>query len=442
MKDRTCSLVSRKIPSSTLAAFLFSCFAVIGSPFIANAQDTLRLPTGVAPGVKVMSPDLAVSNFANIPSSAAPGSALVLTVVTRNLGTVITQAPCITKCYLSTDLAVGNDIYLGQWTVASGLAPGAASPGSGSLIVPANTPPGAYYVLACADAGRAFSEFNKGNNCLTSPTKILIGKPDLQVTSVAPSRSRVGAGATFQITDAIKNIGVSATVAQTLTRYYLSTDQTLGNDYSIGERIVMSGLAGGSSNTGTQNVVVPAQVPDGNYYIIAAADAGAAVAEANESNNILVGSQVIVAPLDVGIQSVTFTPTETKAGYKISVTDTTVTLGSSLPTQRVSWTAIVLSADKVKNAGDWHIGYREVPPGVKSNSMMNSFTIPRHHPSGHLLYTWLCGFRERHAGRQRRQQLYLRRLHTEGHGKPPRPRGGFLPPPACNRRPGRRDHAQ
>lgn len=395
MKKLTGMRGLRGMLSFTLQACIFSCLPIMGLPPAASALDMLKPPIGVAPaqvlpidprlsstGVKVVTSDLAVSMFANIPTSAAPGSVLALTATTRNLGTVATQAPCVTKCYLSADLAVGNDIYLGQLIVVSGLAPGAGAPGRGILTVPVDTPPGAYYVLACADAGGELSELNEGNNCLTSSTKILIGKPDLQVTSVTSSRSRVGAGSTFQINDAVRNAGVSSTQAQTSTKYYLSVDQAFGNDYSIGERTVVSGLAAGAVNTGSQNVIVPTQVPDGSYYLIACADSGAALAESDENNNVFVGPLVKIAALDLIEQSVTFSPTETKAGYKINVTDTTAAPGASLPTQRTSWTAIVLSTDKIKNSGDWNIGYREVPSGSKSHTMYYSFTIPATTPPG------------------------------------------------------------
>ena len=64
------------------------------------------------------------------------------------------------------------------------LAAGASSTGTTSVLIPAGTTPGTYYIIAKADALGAIAEINEANN--TAYKTIIIG-PDLVVSSLTVS---------------------------------------------------------------------------------------------------------------------------------------------------------------------------------------------------------------------------------------------------------------
>jgi len=92
-------------------------------------------------------------------------------------------------------------------------------------------------------------------------------------------------GSVFAVTDTVVNQGPVVAGGST-TRYYLSLDtaKNAGDVLLTGTRGVPS-LNGGTSSTGTVNVVIPAGTASGTYFLLACADEFAAVTEANETNN-------------------------------------------------------------------------------------------------------------------------------------------------------------
>jgi CARDB len=67
--------------------------------------------------------------------------------------------------YLSTDTRQsGDDTAIGTARVGK-LKPKKSKPVSGTFVVPASVPAGAYYVVVCADSGRAVKERKEANNC-------------------------------------------------------------------------------------------------------------------------------------------------------------------------------------------------------------------------------------------------------------------------------------
>jgi subtilase family serine protease len=106
--------------------------------------------------------------------------------------------------------------------------------------------------------------------------------PDLVVSSLSAQGS-VKAGSTINISDTTANNG-TGTAASSTTRFYLSTDITIGGDTKLGERTVPS-LSATSSSSGRTSVIIPAGTAKGNYYIIAVADADNGINELNDNNN-------------------------------------------------------------------------------------------------------------------------------------------------------------
>ena len=107
-------------------------------------------------------PDLIVSSL-SASSNAKPGSKINISDTTANNGTGSAEGS-ITRFYFSTDSAIdGSDTQLGERTVPP-LSAGSSSSGRTSVIIPAGTAKGNYYIIAVADADKKISELNESNN--------------------------------------------------------------------------------------------------------------------------------------------------------------------------------------------------------------------------------------------------------------------------------------
>jgi len=75
---------------------------------------------------------------------------------------------------LSTDAAVGaGDTTLGRLATPK-LKPKKSATVAGTLAIPATTPAGSYYVVACADADDVVKEKKEQNNCSASTAKVTV----------------------------------------------------------------------------------------------------------------------------------------------------------------------------------------------------------------------------------------------------------------------------
>jgi subtilisin family serine protease/subtilase family serine protease len=107
-------------------------------------------------------PDLTVPTL-TVPSSGIAGTTLSVSDIASNQGG--DSAPgSLTSYYLSTNsLLNASDVPLGSRPVPA-LAPGSSHAGSVSLLIPAATAPGTYYIIARADGGDGIAESLETNN--------------------------------------------------------------------------------------------------------------------------------------------------------------------------------------------------------------------------------------------------------------------------------------
>ena len=239
-----------------------------------------------SPGtILITKADLVESSVGNPPASLAPGAAFTATDTAQNQGSSPAGAST-TRYYLSVDTARdGADPLLAGSRTVPGLAVGGSSSGSAPVTLPAGTPAGNYYLLACADDLDAVPEASDANNCRASSGRLTVTRPDLVEAAVSNPPPTVIAGAFFSVTDTVTNLGNGSAGGST-TRYYLSLDalKDAADPLLSGARGVGT-LAAGGSSTGTVNVTVPAATPLGTYYLIACADDTGFVAESDETNN-------------------------------------------------------------------------------------------------------------------------------------------------------------
>jgi subtilase family serine protease len=249
--------------------------------------------------VQVARPDLVVTVVSNPPPAVAPGGQFAVSDTVKNEGAV-SSASSATRYYLSTDpqKGAGDTLLIGSRGVPS-LAAGASSAGPAiTVTLPSTTALNTYYLLACADDTGTVTELDDGNNCRASARTVQVTRPDLVVTVVSNPPPTVARGGHFSISETVKNQGAVVS-ASSATRYYLSADgeKGSGDTLLIGSRGVPSLAAGASSPGPAISLTIPSSTPTGLHYLLACADAAAAVIETDEGNNCkAASSQVTVGP--------------------------------------------------------------------------------------------------------------------------------------------------
>ena len=206
------------------------------------------------------------------PQGAGAGDTITVTDTTRNEGAG-GAASTRTGIWLSTNKTLGGDSLLGSRAVAA-LPAGQHSKGTTTVTLPAV--PGIYFLIAEADTQHVESETHEGDNLRAR--KLTIG-PDLSARmTFSPSPPASGTPTTITITTT--NAGYD-TAAASSTRLYRSANGSIDGSDTVLDTVAVPMLAPGQSHT--QQIVLT--LPAGTYFLIVAADAAAAVAEANETNN-------------------------------------------------------------------------------------------------------------------------------------------------------------
>jgi subtilase family serine protease/subtilisin family serine protease len=359
---------------------------------------TLTMPAGVAPGTYYifaradatgavtenvegnnatlgavqLGPDLIVASLV-APAGVGAGAAFTVTETTKNQGGGPADAS-MTGFYLSTNGVVdAGDIPLGSRAIPA-LGPGGSHAGSTTLIIPAGTPAGSYYLLGRADAGDTVGESLEANNVKAQLVQV---GGDLIISSLTVA-SAVGVGVPFSVTDTTKNQGPSPVDAST-TGFYLSTNAVLDSaDIPLGGRAVPA-LGPGVSNTGTATLTIPIGTPAGSYYLLVRADASDAVGESAEGNNVL--TRLVQVGADLVVSALT-PPATLGPGVPFTVNDTTKNQGGSLAD--ASTTGFYLSTNSTLDAADIPLGSRAVPalgPGA-THAASTTLTIPAGTPAG------------------------------------------------------------
>jgi subtilisin family serine protease/subtilase family serine protease len=223
--------------------------------------------------------DLVISTF-DAPSAGGAGVQISLGDTTKNSGASEIGAS-VTHFYLSSDAALSaSDTLLGTRSV-NALAANEASVGLTPVTIPTGTAVGSYYLFAKADGGNLVTETQEGNN---SAIRSFTVGPDL-IVSITSTPWPMPAGSASLVKDNVTNRG-GAEAGPSTVMYYLSTNYTIeAGDQLLAERSV-GALGARMSSAASISVTVPAGTAPGYYYLIAKADAGGAVTESSETNNI------------------------------------------------------------------------------------------------------------------------------------------------------------
>jgi len=193
---------------------------------------------------------------------------------TRIVVSLVRDADPVPVPFLSLDVAA---LAQGQSRAVEGTAP-----------LP-DLPPGRYHLTAQVNPDRTVAEADEINNAVQGDQEIALG-PDLAIVALSATVSDNAVVAT----DTVVNQGTHSATPCGIA-FFLSRNGVLdADDLSIGYR-VLPGLTPGEHNHGTTRLPLPRKLPPGRYYLLGKVDASNAVAESDETNNLVLAP----TPLDV-----------------------------------------------------------------------------------------------------------------------------------------------
>jgi subtilase family serine protease len=323
---------------------------------IANADaaievgETAETNNTKATGAIKVGPDLVVSAI-SVSATAAPGGTISVTDTTKNQGAGIAGMSS-TGFYLSSNTTIdATDKFIGSRPVSE-LAPNGSAAASTSLVIPADTLPGSYFIVSLADWNTAVAETSDTNNDRTSGV-FRVGGDLIVPTMTGPAAAM--ANGSITVTDSTRNQG-AAPVPESVTGFYLSPNGTHDpTDEFLGSRVVQS-LGPSGTSTASTPLVIPAGKAPGIYYVIAVADISGAVAESLENNNTRNTTAIRIGP-DLTVTALS-SASSVVAGTSLSVTDTTTNQGGD--TAPASGTRFYLSTNSTLDSGDLFLTAREV----------------------------------------------------------------------------------
>jgi len=293
-----------------------------------EANNSLCSTATVGPAIA----DLIMSTVSTTATGVAPGKSLTVSNKAKNQGNLAAGSFTI-AFHLSTNAVYGDgdDIAFTATRTVTSLGIGASTTtASTSLVVPAATPLGTYYICAKADSANTVPEGDEANNTLCTTGTIEVSGPDLIMTAVTPNDTAVSSTATLSVTSSAKNQGgVSATSFK--VGYILSLNTTYGDgdDVAIVTTRTISSLAGGATNTATTTLSIPSSTPAGNYYVCAKADSAGAITELDETNNTLCSAATVSVPQsDLVMTAVSTTATILAPGGAFTLANTAQNQGN------------------------------------------------------------------------------------------------------------------
>jgi hypothetical protein len=229
-------------------------------------------------------PDLTIQEQTVSPANLEAGSTTIVSCNVANLGN--TMAPeSMLRYYLSDNNTYGSgDVELGANVVES-LDTGQVSFQQDTLLIPANTEAGQWFIIFMADADYNIMEFDESNNDAYFAINVLINPPDLIVQNAEADSLEIDPGETTNVACDVFNQG-EGSAGSSVLNYYLSADNVYGEeDILLGYSSVGS-LEPGESAGESLTLGIPADTEPGEWFILFFADAENEVDESDENNNV------------------------------------------------------------------------------------------------------------------------------------------------------------
>jgi subtilase family serine protease len=274
--------------------------------------------------------DLVVTAVTDPPAAALPGSSFPIAATVNNQGT--DPAPPTTTRFFLVNTSTGIKYALKGSQSVPALAASASDSSVATISLYSDTIAATYFVQACADAPKNVSEELETNNCGNSAGTIAVPQvPNLQVSSMTNPPAVVTLGASFKLTNSVRNVG-AGDAGTTSTKYYLVSTVN-GTTKDLQGTQVVPPLDNGQTFSTQETLTVREQTPTGQYKVQACADGSNDVLESIESDNCLTSTAIVkvVGPPDLVVTLVTVknAPLSVARGGSLTITATVKNQGEA-----------------------------------------------------------------------------------------------------------------
>lgn len=188
--------------------------------------------------------------------------------------------------YLTTDGTIdGNDVLLKTITAPS-IAARSQRSWNESITLPFDTATGNYRIAIVVDELDAIVEPLENNNTFVTSAFKITAPPKIDLQAVienAPADVLPGQNAFVQTR--VSNSEASPSGSYKIN-YYLSIDDTISTSDFLLKSVTRTSLAGGASQTWTEQIALPANLASGTYRLGVIVDPTDAILETAEGNNI------------------------------------------------------------------------------------------------------------------------------------------------------------
>ncbi|XOF33552.1 MAG: CARDB domain-containing protein [Candidatus Electrothrix sp. YB6] len=229
-------------------------------------------------------PDLVVDTAETDPGTQLePGTSTFTRARVSNIGDGPADASAL-ACYLSTNSSWDSSdtlLYRKQFSI---LYDGSNAFAEQNVTIPASLTSGDYYLIFRADDQGAVAETDEGNNQAAVRIEVRTGA-DLTVSDTGVSPTSVNPGQSVTLSARVTNSGGTGTLAASRMGYYLSDNTTWDSADTLLRTDYFGSLLPGQSQSFSQNLPLPADLPTGQQYIVFYADYADKVSETNENNN-------------------------------------------------------------------------------------------------------------------------------------------------------------
>ncbi len=259
---------SIQVPSGLGTGALYLVFDVNAFGYQSETDETNN--TFAVP-ITLSAPELVVSSVTSTMTVAALNQTIPVSWTVTNDGNVQAPASWYDRVWLSSSPTSLSGTYydLGDFYTGS-LTPLGAHQSytqNQNVLIPNNLILGTYYIIIQADVNNDQGETDESNNLGYSSTAMVVGAPDLIVSTAS--------AASFGVNN--ETIPVSFTVTNQSPTYVATGpwyDAVLltGNGYNVLLSLPYNGsfvpLAAGASYTQNQNITIPNYIPSGSYNLV------------------------------------------------------------------------------------------------------------------------------------------------------------------------------
>lgn len=293
------------------------------SPNCTQTDYTNRANTRVMviqdPGVELVAQGIVGPEFAFL------GAVTPINVQVQNLhGASI--GPFTVSVVIGTDSDLSNAVVVGSTQIS--LSPFQSQSLTVDATPPSNLGEGEFYFGLRVDSAGVIPEVNENNNERASPTptRLILGRPDLAVERVRVNRTSLSAGDPITVYTRVRNVGGEPANNVRMAVMLSSNPVISPQDLELGTFNVT--LAPGQTQNATTTVTVPSATNSGAYYFGTFADSNQQIDELNESNNgratlqavpIAGGNLAVLTPaLPLAYRGVTYVALFTAVGGQAS----------------------------------------------------------------------------------------------------------------------------